>query len=90
MTVYRDHDQGVNKSIKDERFSFQPGESSPENRQDESHGVNTTVTCENDRITVGETTTCTVAFKAPATEIPKSYWQINGQSVGAWPSQIAR
>jgi hypothetical protein len=89
VAVTRVHDRGFGEPISEsENFFFSPG-SDAEQRLDESYAINTDVTCQNDTLAVGESTTCTVAFEAPANEIKDSYWRINQLRVGTWPSQIA-
>lgn len=89
VTVQRVEDKGFDEGIAgSQSFIFQPGTIAPENQQDESHGTDPNVTCQNDRPRVGETTVCDVSFTAPASEIRNSYWTINRWDVGTWPSQL--
>lgn len=89
VAVTRVHDKGFGKPISEsESFWFAPG-SSAEPTMSETYGTYTDVACERDVLAVGEATTCTVAFEAPANEIQDSYWEINQFRVGAWPSQLA-
>lgn len=92
MNVHRVRDKGFNEDISEANFfAFNPGVL-PGSVVDmnEDYGEDTDVQCQNDRPRPGETTTCTLAFTAPADEIANSYWSINDYSVGAWPSQIAQ
>jgi len=70
------------------KFMFFPGITSAANSSNESHGVYTKVNCQQNTLTVGQSTVCKVAFTAPASEISDSYWSINGKSMGTWPSQL--
>ena len=90
VTVQRVKDKGFDDGISGQSFLFSPGAYAPENSQNEDYAEDTTLTCPKDRITVGETTTCTISFDAAASEIPNSYWDINQYAVGAWPSQTVR
>jgi hypothetical protein len=90
VTVRRTQDKGFDEGITDQTFMFSPGTYAPENNQNEDYGESTHVTCQPDRIQVGQTATCTVAFDAVASEIKNSYWNIGSYSVGAWPSQVVR
>lgn len=90
VVVNRVGDKGFNEAVdRTNSFAFMPGESAPEYQMDESHGTAVAVDCQNDQPAVNETTVCTVAFVAPASEITNSYWQINGLAMGTWPSQGA-
>lgn len=89
IAVTRVHDKGFGKPISEsENFWFAPG-SNAELTMSETYGTYTDVACERDVLTVGESTTCTVAFEAPVNEIQDSYWEINQLRVGTWPSQLA-
>lgn len=66
---------------------FEPGETSDSYTMDESHGTHPDVKCTSDKLTVGQSTTCTLSFKAPASEIQNSYWSVDGWNMGTWPSQ---
>jgi hypothetical protein len=89
VTVHRVEDKGFNEGLaKSQSFIFTPGARAPENEQDESHGTDPKVTCQNDRPQIAETTVCELSFTAPASEIPNSYWTINRWDVGTWPSQL--
>ncbi|RFA11983.1 hypothetical protein B7R21_11660 [Subtercola boreus] len=57
---------------------------------DEAYGTHPDMKCAAEKIAVGETTTCTVAFTAPPREIQNSYWQFVGVDSAAWPSQPGR
>jgi hypothetical protein len=68
------------------KFMFSPGFYSA--ASNESHGVDTDVSCQKSTLAVGESTVCKVAFTAPASEIKDSYWSINAKSMATWPSQL--
>ncbi len=88
LLVQRVEDKGFAGGISESQsFIFQPGTTSAQNMMDESHGTNPNVTCQNDRPRIGESTECSIAFTAPASEIPNSYWTVNRWDVGTWPSQ---
>lgn len=53
----------------------------------EAYGLDTDFTCAREQIKVGQTTSCTVGFTAPAREIQDSFWQIGGLNAAAWPGQ---
>ncbi len=89
FSAHRLEDKGFNKTIADSNsFLFRPGQSAPENQTDESHGTHTKVTCQNDRPTNGEITTCQISFTAPASEIQGSYWGMDVWDMGTWPGQV--
>ena len=89
VTVNRVQDNGSGKTVdKGNVFLFVPGKTADIYQYDESHGTNPDVNCQKDRITVSESTTCTIAFTAPGSEIRNSYWEIDAQAIGTWPGQI--
>ena len=89
MQVRRVKDKGFNEGVGDQFISFQPGVAAPENSMNEDYGEDTDVICQNDRPRVGEETTCTISFTAPAGEIANSHWTVNSFEMGTWPSQTA-
>lgn len=88
VDVTRVHDKGFGEPLSEsENFWFTPG-SDAEPTMNETYGTYTDVTCTNDVLAVAESTTCTIAFEAPANEIQDSFWQINQLRIGTWPSQV--
>jgi len=69
-----------------EHFSFSPGYFDL-SKHDEVYGDDVEINCDHEARHVGEVALCTLAFTAPADEIPNSYWHINQSSMAAWPGQ---
>jgi hypothetical protein len=89
VTVARTEDLGFGERITEsENFFFKPGVVD-ESNMSETYGTLTDVLCDAETIAVGESTSCTVSFTAPAREIQNSHWMINGQNAAAWPGQVA-
>jgi hypothetical protein len=89
LTVARVEDRGFGEPITEsENFFFMPGVVDDSNMS-ETYGTLTDVQCDAETIAVGESTSCTVSFTAPAREIQNSHWMINGQNAAAWPGQVA-
>lgn len=79
-----DHDE--KEITESEKVFFTPGNLNyPEH--DEVYGIYPNFSCDQEQISVGQSTTCRVSFEAPAAEIQDSYWVINGLDAAAWPGQ---
>lgn len=81
----RDRDSGEDISSSD-RVWFRPGNWGI---HDEQYGSdNSHFECENEQITVGESTSCSVSFTVPVADIQDFHWSVNGRWVAAWPGQV--
>jgi hypothetical protein len=90
IAVKRISDRIPDRSVSDDlKLSWEPGERAPEHRMNEAWGTRVDTTCTPAVMIAGESGECIVSFKAPASEIPNSYWQSWGNRVGTWPSQKA-
>lgn len=70
------------------RFIFRESALLEKYRYDESYGTHTTLECEDDNPSMGETTSCEISFVTEAEAIPNSYWWVGqGVSLAAWPGQ---
>lgn len=88
LSITRTEDRGYGDDITDsERVYFVPGNYGYP-QHNESYGINPDFVCISEQLAVGEATTCTVSFIAPAHEIQNSYWEINGKKAAAWPGQL--
>lgn len=89
LEAKRVRDLGYGEKASDVQAVFMPGEPAKGHEWDEDYGERTTVSCESDVLPVNGSTSCTVSFVAPSSEVPDFHWMINRSTVGAWPSQEA-
>lgn len=88
LSVTRVGDRGFGEDVTDsERVFFVPGNYGYP-QHDEVYGIDPDFECEIEQLTVGQTSDCIVAFRAPSEEIQDFYWEVNGQNAAAWPSQV--